>query len=112
MAAVVVTAFVLWALMMGSRSYVFYLRAREYSAQERGWRQIALRNRWPEQRQFHWDCVHYFEQLSAKYRHAMWRPWLPVAPDPHAPGYDQWIEQERRAKRLAPNPPPRARPRA
>ncbi len=36
----------------------------------------------------------------------MWRPWIPVAPDLHAPGYDQWVEQQRRAKGVAPNPPP------
>src|SRR5438270_48941 len=31
----------------------------------------------------------------------MWRPWMPVAPDPPAPGYDRWVEQERRAKGVA-----------
>src|SRR5947209_1809710 len=36
----------------------------------------------------------------------MWRPWIPLAPDPHAPGFDQWLEQERRAKEVAPDPPP------
>ena len=106
MIAVSVTALLLWGTMMGFRSCDYYRRAMAYGAQERGWREIAARGRPPEWEQFHSDCVDYFAGLSAKYRRAMWRPWLPVAPDPHAPGYDLWVEQERRAKAVAPDPPP------
>ena len=100
MVAVGLVALLLWGAMMGMRSYVYYKRASDFGAQERGWREIAARADPPEWRQFHADCVRYFAALSAKYRRAMWYPWLPVAPDPHAPGYDQWEEQERRAGRL------------
>lgn len=105
MIAVGLVALLLWGAMMGAKSYDYYRRAREYGAQERGWREIASRNDSPGMEQFHSECVQYFTQLSAKYRRAMWRPWLPVAPDPHAPGYDQWLEQERRAKRIPPDSP-------
>jgi hypothetical protein len=107
MIAVGVVALLIWGAMMASQSYDYYSRAREYGAQERGWREIASRNRSPKQKQFHSECVQYFAQLAGKYRRAMWRPWMPVAPDPHAPGFDQWLEQERRAKEVAPDPPTR-----
>lgn len=102
MIAVGVVALLIWGAMMASQSYDYFRLARKYGGQERGWREIAMRNRSPEWNQFHWECVEYFAGLSAKYRQAMWRPWLPVAPDPHAPGFDQWLEQERRAKEAAP----------
>ena len=104
MIAVSVVALLIWGAKMASQSYDYYRRAREFGAQERGWREIASRNRVPEWKQFHSECVQYFARLSAKYRQAMWRPWVPVAPDPHAPGFDQWVEQERRAKEVAPDP--------
>jgi hypothetical protein len=47
------------------------------------------------------ECTEYFVHLAGKYRRAMWRPWLPVAPDPHAPGFDLWLEQELRAGRIS-----------
>ena len=106
MIAVGVVALLIWGAMMASQSYDYYRRAREYGAQERGWREIASRNRPPEWKQFHSECVQYFARLSAKYRQAMWRPWVPVAPDPHAPGFDQWKEQERRAKEVTPRSSP------
>ncbi len=92
-AAVSLVAILLWAAMMGSRSYDYYRRAREYSAQERGWRQSVARGRLP--RDFCSECTDYFAQLAGKYRRAMWRPWLPIAPDPHAPGVDAYLEQQR-----------------
>jgi hypothetical protein len=100
MIAVSVAALLFWVAMMGTRSYDYYRRAREYDLQERGWRESAARGRMSVE--FRLQCVDYFAQLSRKYRRAMWRPWLPVAPDPHAPGFDQWVEQERRANRLPP----------
>jgi hypothetical protein len=102
MIAVGVAAFFIWGAKMAFQSYDYSRRAREYGAQERGWREIASRNGQPEWKQFHSECIQYFALLSAKYRQAMWRPWMLVAPDPHAPGYDQWLEQERRAKEVAP----------
>jgi hypothetical protein len=108
-------ALLLWGAMMGTRSYVSYRLAREYGAQELGWREIAARRLRlkddPGGEEFRARCVEYFAQLSAKYRRAMWHPWMPVAPDPHAPGYDLWVEQEKRAKEAASDPPaPGARP--
>src|SRR4051794_41192025 len=109
MIAVVMVAFLLWGGMMSSRSYKYYRLAREYGTNERGWRSIASRH--PEQAKFGSECAEYFSQLAGKYRRATWRPWLPVAPDPHAPGFDQWVEQERRAKAVAPiSLPPRLPP--
>jgi hypothetical protein len=104
MAVVVVVALLLWGSMMGSRSYDFYNRARLYGEQERGWREIASSGRRPEHKQFQVDCVDYFALLAAKYRRAMWSPWSQVAPDPHAPGYDEWEEQERRTQKVVVDP--------
>src|SRR4051812_26139698 len=100
MLAVLVVALLLWGAMLGSRSYAYYRLAREYGANERGWREIASRTPRPKEKQFHSDCVRYFADLAGKYRRAMWHPWMPVALDPHAPGYDLWLEQERRAKKV------------
>jgi hypothetical protein len=100
-ALVALAALLVWGVMMGTRSFDYDRRAREYRAHERGWREIALRRRDPGQEEFQWECVRYFGQLSAKYRRATWRPWAPVAPDPHAPGFDEWLEQDRRARRAA-----------
>ena len=104
MIAVGVVALLLWGAMMGTRSFDYYRRAREYGANERGWRAIADRPNQPGGPEFRLRCVEYYAQLAGKYRRAMWRPWMPVAPDPHAPGYDLWLEQERRAKEVAPDP--------
>jgi hypothetical protein len=104
MLAVGVVALLIWGGMTGTRSYVYYTLAREYGANERGWRKTAARDRgWAK---FGSECAEYYAQLARKYRRAMWRPWMPVAPDPHAPGFDQWIEQERRAKEIVPDPLP------
>ena len=84
MAAVVVVALLVWASMMGSRSYDYYGRARKYAEQEQGWREIAARNRWDSK--FASECAEYFAGLTGKYRRAMGRPWLRVEPDPWAPG--------------------------
>ena len=104
MVAVGVVALLLWGGLMGSRSYDSYRRAREYGANESGWRAIAARKRGrdPGMAKFGSQCAEYYAQLARKYRRAIWRPWLPVAPDPHAPGFDQWMEQENRAKQVAP----------
>ena len=104
MMAVAIVALLVWSALMGVRAYDYYRLARYFGEQEHGWREIASRNRWPEQNQFHSECIQYCAMLSAKYRQAMWRPWMPVTEPPHAPGYDQWVEQERRAKEVAPDP--------
>jgi hypothetical protein len=104
MVAVVVVALLVWGAMMGSRSYDYYRRARVYGTQERGWRAIAARDgQWAE---FGSECAEYFAQLAGKYRRAMWRPWMPVAPDPFAPGVREAMEAERRAgdATVAPDP--------
>jgi hypothetical protein len=85
MVLVGVAALLIWGARMGSRSYDYYRRATFYGTQERGWREIAARKRWPDD--FGPRCAEYFAGLTAKYRRAMWRPWLPVAPDPPAPGF-------------------------
>ena len=70
----------IWGAMMGWRSCGYYRRASVYATQEYGWRQIAARGRWDAR--FASECAGYFAQLTQKYRRAMWRPWMPVAPDP------------------------------
>jgi hypothetical protein len=104
MLAVAVVAFLIWGGMMASKSFVYYQRASEYGEKERGWRRIADRPDLAGGPEFRLECVDYFAMLAAKYRHAMWHPWSPVAPDPHAPGFDQWLEQEIRAKRILTDP--------
>jgi hypothetical protein len=104
MIAVGVVALLVWGAMMGIRSYDYYLRARRYDLEERVWRRTTAEGRWRVE--IGLERADYFAELSRKYRRAMWRPWLPVAPDPHAPGFDQWIEQERRKKAVVANPPP------
>lgn len=95
-----VVALLIWAAMMAPRSYEYSRRATEYAIQERSWRESTARGRWPAG--VGARCAEYYGQLARKYERAMWRPWRPVAPDPHAPGFDQWVEQERRAKGSAP----------
>ena len=101
MMAVGAVGLLTWGAMMASRSYDYSRRAREYGAREFGWRQIAARHE--DQAEFHEECVRYFAQLAGKYRRAMWRPWMHVGPDPHAPGFDLWVELERRAGRIGPD---------
>ena len=98
MIIVLAVALLIWGTTMASRSYAYYRRSREFGPQERGWRQIAARGG-PDAK-FASECTECFVQLTTKYRRATWRPWLPVVPDPHAPGFDLWLEQERRAGRI------------
>jgi hypothetical protein len=90
-----------WGAMMGTQAYDYYRRASGYALEERVWRESTARGDWPVE--VGSQRADYFAQLSRKYRRAMWRPWLPVAPDPHAPGFDEWYEQEHRAKQVAPD---------
>ena len=116
MAAVGVAALLLWGAMMGLRSYDYYRLASYYGDQELGWREIYVRDRGnPAPARsigviYGPQVAEYYAPLARKYRRAMWRPWMPVAPDPHAPGYDQWLEQERRAKAVAADPSPPGHP--
>jgi hypothetical protein len=103
MAAVGLVAVLVWAAMMGLRPADYYRRATYYSFQEYGWRETAISGQFPADARS--ERAEYFAQLTRKYRRAMWRPWMPVARDPHAPGFDQWVEQERRKKEVAPDPP-------
>jgi hypothetical protein len=94
MAAVGLVAVLLWAATMGLRSYVYYRLASNYSLQERVWRKGTARGDWPQE--VGSERADYFAQLAGKYRRAMWRPWLPIAPDPPAPGVEAYLEQQRR----------------
>jgi hypothetical protein len=91
MVAVGVVALLVWGAMMGSRSYDYYRLARYYGDQERGWREIAARDRGNPARARSVGVIwgrkiaEYYAPLARKYRRAMWRPWMPVAPDPPAP---------------------------
>jgi hypothetical protein len=96
MVIVGVVALFIWGAIMGSRSYEYYRRAREFGANERGWRETAARHR--EWATFGAQCAEYYAQLAEKYRRAMWRPWTPLAQDPHAPGWDAYQEQEQRRR--------------
>ena len=84
MAAVGVVALLIWGAMLGLRSYDYYRRARFYAFQEYGWRETAISGQFPADSRS--ERAEYFAQLTRKYRRAMWCPWTPVAPDPHAPG--------------------------
>jgi hypothetical protein len=88
MIAVGVVALLIRGVMMASQSYDYYRRARECSAQKRGSGESAAEGRLRVE--FCSQCADYFAQLAGKYRRAMWCPWMPIAPDPHAPGFDQW----------------------
>ena len=88
MIAVGVVALLIWGAMMASQSYDYYRRPREYCAQERGRRETAASN--DGLAKFRPQCAEFYAQLAGKYRRARRRPWMPVAPDPHASGFDQW----------------------
>jgi hypothetical protein len=112
MIAVGVVALLIWSAMMSTRSYFYYMRAKIYGLEERVWRESAAKGRFPVE--ICSEAADYFAELCRKYRRAMWRPWQPVAPDPHAPGYDQWLEQEKRKRAAASDPASRglSRPRS
>lgn len=82
-----VVAVLVWAAMMGLRSYDYYRRASIYSLQQRTWRENAQRHlrqgntrtvaaRWGLQ------IADHYAPLVRKYRQAMWRPWIPVDSEP------------------------------
>lgn len=107
MVGVGIAAVVTWGGIMVWRSLAYSRLANQYSFQEKGWREIAEKRHGSEK----WDargvafaseCAEYFAMLTEKYRRAMWRPWLPVEPDPYAPGAEEYI----RAHPGAPYPPP------
>jgi hypothetical protein len=91
MLAVGVVALLIWGAMLGTRSYVYYRLATTYGTYERQWREMHVRDRgiltrarsiavkWGPQ------IAEFYAPLAQKYRRAMWRPWMPVAPDPPAP---------------------------
>jgi hypothetical protein len=94
MAAVGLVAALVWVAMMGLRSYIYHRLASNYSLAERVWRESTARGDWrPEVGS---ECADYCALLAGKYRRAMWRPWVPIAPDPPAPGAEAYLEQERR----------------
>lgn len=92
MVAVGVVALLIWGAMMGTRSYVYYRLAKSYSTEERGWRESAAMARGNPSRARSVGAVYgpqiaeYYAPLARKYRRAMWRPWIPLDPDPPAPG--------------------------
>ncbi|MHC5541594.1 hypothetical protein ACYOEI_25510 [Singulisphaera rosea] len=84
MIVVAITAFLMWGGRMGARSLDYHRRSTYYSTQAANWRELATRNHpW---KAFRSQCAEYFTALARKYRRASWRPWLPVDPDPYAPG--------------------------
>ena len=100
MIVVGVVALLIWGAMLASRSYDYYRRE---GIRSPGAADGANRLEEPSARveAISFGVRPVLRAVGAKYRQAMWRPWMPVAPDPHAPGYDQWLEQERRAKGVA-----------
>jgi hypothetical protein len=85
-------ALLIWAAMMGTRSYAYYQLAREHGSYEHGFREqtpvdyVHILNPGcrPGCRQVMpiEEFVEYHAILARKYRRAMHYPWLPVAPDP------------------------------
>jgi hypothetical protein len=113
--AVGLVALLFWGAMMGTRSYHDYQRAKFYSNEERQWRDNARRdleqgNTRTIAATWGLQIADYYGLPARKYRCAMWCPWLPVDSDAHAPGFDQWMEQERRAKEAASGAFPRGLP--
>jgi hypothetical protein len=100
MAAVSVVALLIWGGMMGSRSYAYYRRVTFFASQEHAWRASVARDRSLAPSCL--ECAEYFARLTRKYRRAMWYPWMSVAPDPHAPGYDQWVDEKPWRKKAPP----------
>src|SRR5262245_11154584 len=93
MLAVCAVGLLIWAGMMGMRSYDYYQRAKLYRYQEIAWREVAAaRAQWAE---FGGRCSAYFAKLAQKYREAMWRPWMHVEPDPFAPGVEEALAELR-----------------
>ena len=74
-AAVGLVAVLLWAAMMGLRSYDYYRRARFYAFQEYGWRETAISGQFPADSRS--ERAEYFAQLTRKYRRAMRAPGCP-----------------------------------
>jgi hypothetical protein len=95
MTAAGLVAVLIWAAMMGFRSYVHYSLANRYSFQEGGWRKEAAGGRIRRE-----DCLasaDFSAQMAGKHRRAMWRPWVPVAPDPlyyFPPGARAYLRQQ------------------
>ena len=81
MAAVGLMAVLLWAVIMGFRSFIHYSLAREYSFKERRSREQAANDRFPPPENS-LEFADFCAQMVVKHRRTMWRPWLPVAPDP------------------------------
>jgi hypothetical protein len=94
MAAVGLVAVLVWAAMMGFRSFVHYSLANRYGFLERGWRKEAAEGHL--RRADCQECAEFFAQMAEKHRRAMWRPWLPVAPDPPVYVVGSYREQQRR----------------
>ena len=69
-------------------------RASKYSLEERVWRESTARGDW--RREVGSECADYFARLAEKYRRAMWRPWMPVAPDPPVYVVGAYREKQRR----------------
>jgi hypothetical protein len=80
MAAVGLAAVLVWAAMMGFRSYVHYALASKYRFQESMWREQAVKYRSGSEDSL--ATADFCAQMASKHRRAMWRPWTPVAPDP------------------------------
>jgi hypothetical protein len=80
MAAVGLVAVLVWAAMMGFRSFIHYSLASRYSFQERGWREEAAHGH--IRREDCLECADFCAQMAGNHRRAMWRPWVAVDPDP------------------------------
>ena len=90
MVAVGVVALLIWGAMMGLQSYHYAQRAEIYGRWEWQWRQLAQRDRARGTTRsiaarWGFQLADYDAPLARKYRRAMWRPWIPVAPDPPPP---------------------------
>jgi len=80
-----VVALLIWGGIMGTRSFSYYRLAREYSVQERAWRENANRDRGDPRSiaaKYGLQIAEYDAAMVRKWRRAMWRPWVPVDPDP------------------------------
>jgi hypothetical protein len=93
MFTIALVAFLLWGARMSVRSIIYFRLARDYGTYERQWREMSARDRAMPDRKTSisavWgeDIAAFYAPLARKYRQAMWRPWVPVEPDPPAPTF-------------------------
>jgi hypothetical protein len=88
MLAIALVTLLLWGAMTGARAYSYYRLATEYTYLERINREMAIQGRKDPATRRTIDAIYgpniakHYAVLARKYRRAMWRPWIAIAPEP------------------------------